>query len=148
MENTKVLQFNADEFETLIETITDGNVSFNYESSVWFWLATEEMSEEEGIELLEKELRKKYPSLKIEEVYYDTTNSVILVSYSEENEKIWTVWITASDMTPYLSGITKDEETANKMKKILEENVTNYVSVSKVLMDMNTVNVNNNFIRF
>lgn len=148
MENTKVLQFDAEEFETLIETITDGNVSFDYESSGWFWLVTEEMSEEDGLKLLENELRKKYPSLKIKEVYYDTTNSTILVTYSEENEKIWTVWVTANDMTPYLSGIAKDEETASKMKKYLEENVTNYVSVSKVLVDVNTINVADSFIRF
>lgn len=81
MKNIKALSFTLEEFRTICDKLTEEKAWIENDASGWFWVSTEEINEEEVNKLLEKEFGKDIPGFRIDKIFVDIMEDMVIISY-------------------------------------------------------------------
>ena len=81
MKKVKALHFALGEFRTLCDKILNEQAWIESDSSGWFWVTTEEIDDHKINELLEIEFGKEISGFRIENIFVDITEEVVMVLY-------------------------------------------------------------------
>ena len=70
-----------EEFRLICDKLTEENAWIENDASGWFWITTEEINEEEVNKLLEKEFGKDISGFRIDKIFVDITEDMVIISY-------------------------------------------------------------------
>lgn len=81
MKQIKALSFTFEEFRSICDKVTEEKAWIESDSSGWFWVSTEEVDEDEVNNLLEKEFGKEISEFRIDKIFVDITEDMVIISY-------------------------------------------------------------------
>lgn len=81
MKSIKALSYTLEEFRKVCDKVLEEKAWIENDASGWFWVTTEEINEDEVNELLEKEFGKEISGFRIDKIFVDITENMVIVSY-------------------------------------------------------------------
>ena len=81
MKNINVLMFSMEEFRELCDRIFNEEAWIENQSGEWFWVMTENIGDDDVKEKLELEFGREISGFRLDKIYVDLTEDVVIVAY-------------------------------------------------------------------